>query len=146
MTTATALQARTLQVGVKAVIRDEEGRYLLLRKDKPFEMSSQVEWEIPGGRIDIGEATGDALRREIKEETGLDLVAIDCVLAAQDILINPALHVVRITYLVQATGTLVLNHSDHSSTTHDDFRWVTKQELQTLPLDRFLVDILPLLS
>ena len=33
-------------------------------------------WELPGGRIDMHESLYDALRREVKEETGLDVTKI----------------------------------------------------------------------
>jgi len=33
-------------------------------------------WELPGGRIEMHESLYDALRREVKEETGLDVIAI----------------------------------------------------------------------
>ncbi len=31
-------------------------------------------WEFPGGRVNDGESDGDALRREIKERLGLDII------------------------------------------------------------------------
>lgn len=55
---------RTLP-GVAAVIRDVEGRILLQEK------SSGEGWSLPAGAIDPGESPEEAIRREVREETGL---------------------------------------------------------------------------
>ncbi len=137
---------RTLQVGVKAVIRDDDGRMLLVKRARPYESETEVMWEIPGGRIDIGETTTAALKREIKEETGLDLASVERILGVQDILRNPKLHVVRITYLARATGELAVNHSDDSDTQHTDAAWFTLDELPTILIDPILTELLPQLD
>lgn len=49
------------------VIHDDH--VLLIRRAKP---PSQGEWSIPGGAVEAGETLRDALRREIREETGLN--------------------------------------------------------------------------
>lgn len=54
----------------KAVLFDEVGRLLLLRDGS--DATSAEEWQFPGGRIEVGEDTRPALRRELREETGLD--------------------------------------------------------------------------
>ena len=95
---------RTLQVGVKAVITDDQGRVLLLKRSKPFHGEDVLKWDIAGGRIDTGEELLDALKREVWEETGLSVTSVDGIFHVQDILFNPKLHVVRITYVVRAEG------------------------------------------
>jgi 8-oxo-dGTP diphosphatase len=62
----------TLAVG--AVITDEAGRVLLLRRNADDFMGGQ--WELPSGKVDAGERLDAALAREVNEETGLDLTAV----------------------------------------------------------------------
>ena len=55
--------------GAILVARDDRGRVLLVRqRGGPF----QGEWLLPGGGLENGESFEDAMRREAREETGLD--------------------------------------------------------------------------
>jgi ADP-ribose pyrophosphatase YjhB (NUDIX family) len=54
----------------RALVLDPEGRALLVRFVNP-ETGEQF-WTTPGGGIDPGELLEDAIRRELREETGLD--------------------------------------------------------------------------
>ncbi len=57
---------------VGALITDEEGRLLVtVRKGEP----AKGTWDLPGGFVDPGESVEEAVRREIKEELGLDIVS-----------------------------------------------------------------------
>ena len=56
---------------VGAVVNDDDGRLLLVRRANP---PGQGRWSIPGGRVEAGEDDGAAVRREVLEETGLDVV------------------------------------------------------------------------
>ena len=56
-------------VGVGAVVV-RDGRALLVRRAHE---PRKGEWSLPGGLLDLGESLADAARREVKEETGLDV-------------------------------------------------------------------------
>jgi mutator protein MutT len=56
-------------VGVGAVVIDR-GRVLLVKRaNEPL----KGEWSLPGGAVDVGETLQDAVRREIREETCLEV-------------------------------------------------------------------------
>lgn len=50
-----------------------EGKLLLVKKsaDDPFHPN---EWEVPGGRMEFGEKLDEHIKREVKEEVGLDII------------------------------------------------------------------------
>lgn len=53
-------------VAVSGLIENEEGQILMIK-------SPDRGWEIPGGQVEAGETLTDALKREVKEETGIDI-------------------------------------------------------------------------
>jgi ADP-ribose pyrophosphatase YjhB (NUDIX family) len=65
---ATAYPVRPV-VGVGAVIV-RDGRALVVRRGHE---PRKGEWSLPGGAVELGEPLEDAVRREMKEETGLDV-------------------------------------------------------------------------
>jgi 8-oxo-dGTP diphosphatase len=56
-------------VGVGAVILEGDKILLEQRKNEP----SKGKWSIPGGLVELGERMEDAVAREVKEETGLEV-------------------------------------------------------------------------
>lgn len=54
-----------------AIVYDEAGRLLLIRRGQPPHAGS---WSLPGGRIEAGETPRQAVVREAAEETGLIVV------------------------------------------------------------------------
>ncbi|MYL50585.1 NUDIX domain-containing protein [Halobacillus litoralis] len=60
-----------LTVGCGAIIEDSNGRILLQKR------SDHGVWGIPGGLLEIGETFDAAVKREVKEETGLELKELD---------------------------------------------------------------------
>lgn len=117
-----------LQVGVKVLLRNPEGGFLLLHRSlQKYPETKGERWDIVGGRIDPGMPLIDNLKREVFEETGLALAGEPYLLAAQDILKLAGRHVVRLTYTCEATGEVVLD-TDES----DDFRWFSAEEILKL--------------
>ncbi|HTE56063.1 MAG TPA: NUDIX hydrolase [Kofleriaceae bacterium] len=65
-------------VAAAGVAFDQDGRVLLVRRGRP---PNQQVWSVPGGRIEPGEPAADAAVREVAEETGLAVRAVELVTA-----------------------------------------------------------------
>lgn len=59
-----------VEVAVGALVRRGDALLLVQRGRGP----GTGRWSVPGGRIDVGERLTDAVAREVREETGLDVV------------------------------------------------------------------------
>jgi 8-oxo-dGTP diphosphatase len=116
--------------GVGALIRDPgSGRYLLLRRSHQKDFAPG-EWECITGRVDQGEGFEDALRREVREEAGIE-VAMDFIIgtthfhrgaaSAGNELLGVVYHCSRID-----AGPITLSRE------HDEVRWVTVPEALAL--------------
>ena len=130
-------EQRTLQVGVKALLRNPEGKYLFLKRNLKKYPEVQNPWDIVGGRIETGSKLLDNLKREIMEETKLELTDEPKLVAAQDIFNNPKLHVVRVTFVANIEGEPTLDEE------HDDYKWFTLDELRDMDeLDSYFRELL----
>ena len=62
-------------IGVGGVIVDRECTVLIRRGSEPL----RGEWSIPGGTMEIGESLEEAVRRELREETGLEVRVLELI-------------------------------------------------------------------
>lgn len=115
-----------LQVGVKALLKNKEGKYLLVRRSPQKYPEVGAKWDIVGGRINPGTPLMENLKREIEEEVKLTLADDPKLIAAQDILKIPGRHVVRLTYLGTIDGQPKLDGD------HTEFNWFTMDEIKKL--------------
>lgn len=65
-----------LKDGVVAVLKDEEGRYLLIRRGAKLRRAPGV-WCFVGGEVEAGETFAQAVEREVREEVGLRVRSLD---------------------------------------------------------------------
>lgn len=128
-----------LQVGVKVLLKNPDGKLLLIRRSG--EKYANSKWDIPGGRIDTGSSLSENLAREVMEETGLTMTSEPRIIGAQDIFPReirpdaPDTHVVRITYVGTGEG------EPRLSDEHTEYCWVTLAELKSMSvedLDRYV--------
>lgn len=127
-----------LQVGVKVFLSNDQGKFLALQRAKPYPGDTKPKWDIPGGRINVGEELVVALKREVREETGMELQDQPKLLLAQDIIRDK--HVVRLTYRATAKGEITLDAQEHQA-----YQWMTLAELKESYHDVFLTPVIELL-
>lgn len=121
-----------LQVGVKIFLKNKDNKYLIVRRNAEKYPETGAKWDIVGGRIDPGSSLMDNLRREVREETKLDIEGEPKLITAQDILKNDK-HVVRLTYQGQALDEKVVLSEEHT-----EYRWLPIGELMRLePMDSY---------
>ncbi len=130
--------SKLLQVGVKVILLDKNGKILLLKRNADVYKKTAGSWDIPGGRINPSSPLEANLEREVREETTLKLDKDDLrLLAAQDIILEDK-HVVRLTYIGRATGEIELRDGENT-----EFQWVGPSEaLDIVELDKYLRGVL----
>jgi len=91
-------------------------------------------WGIPGGKIQRGEPSIDALRREVREETALEIDDIRFVMV-QDSIDSPEFmrpeHFILLNYLARASGTEVRLNDEA-----EEFQWLAPTEALKLDLNQ----------
>lgn len=94
-------------VAVGAVVKDADGRILLVRHVPERGGFWQGKWICPGGKLEVGESMEEGVVREVTEETHLrirlmaPLVPFERIVKSED---QTALHVIYIDYLAEAIG------------------------------------------
>lgn len=84
---------------VDAIIEMEDKRIVLIRrKNQPYG------WAIPGGYVDYGETLEEAVIREAKEETSLDIELIRQFHAYSDPSRDPRQHNISVVFIAKASG------------------------------------------
>jgi nucleoside triphosphatase len=78
--TKTAVNQVFPEPTVGALIVDKQGKILLARSHKWFD-----KYTLPGGHIEVGENMVDAVKREVKEEVGLDVEVVEMLLVQEAI-------------------------------------------------------------
>jgi ADP-ribose pyrophosphatase YjhB (NUDIX family) len=112
-------------VGVGAVIV-RDGRALVVRRGHE---PRKGEWSLPGGSLELGESLEDAVRREMKEETGLD-VEVGAILEVFDRIHRDAdgrirYHFVIVDYVCTAAAGDAVAGSDAEAVA-----WITADDIE----------------
>ncbi len=117
-------------VTVGALIFDEADRVLMIRTHKWSEL-----WGIPGGKTKFGETSEAALRREILEETNLEIDDVQFVLV-QDCIHSTEFyrdaHFVLLNYTCRCVGEPQVRLNEEAQ----EFRWLTVDEAMKLELNQ----------
>ena len=95
-------------MAVGAVIEDDRGRILLVKHKSERGGFGQGKWICPGGELELGESIGNGIKREVKEETRLEIDLIRPLPPFERIVRSAAgdvdLHAVYIDSVARLTG------------------------------------------
>jgi nucleoside triphosphatase len=115
---------------VGALIFNPEGKVFLMRSHK-----WRGQYVVPGGHIELGETMEQALRREIKEETNLDVEDVEFV-SFQEFIMDEAFwkrrHYIFFDYACKTKSTDVILNDEAQS-----YVWVTLDEALDLPIEPY---------
>ena len=115
---------------VGALIFDPEGKLLLTKSHK-----WRDKYAVPGGHIELGESMQDALIREIKEETNLDIYDIEF-LVFQEFIFDDAFwrkgHFIFFDFACKTDATEVTLNAEAQ-----EYVWVSVEDAFELPIEPY---------
>ena len=117
-----ALEDRVFRYVVAAVIANEKLEVLLL--ERPMEEFFGGIYELPSGKVEEGESLQEALYREVKEETGLDISSIKKYLGFFDYLSRSKKKTRQFNFHVKVKDISKITLKEHSN-----YVWVSYEDL-----------------
>ena len=125
---------RAYGLTVRGIIKNDEDEILIVKRH-PKSRTDPEMWELPGGKVENGEFFADALVREIKEETSLDVEVGDFAEAIQ----NDYSHkrtVQLMMYLENVEGEVKISEE------HTDWMWASIEKIKSLEISTSLKKVL----
>ena len=119
---------------VRGIIKNDSGEILIVKRH-PKSRTDPEMWELPGGKVEKGEHFADALVREIKEETNLNVNVGDFCEAVQ----NDYSHkrtVQLMMYLDDVEGSVEISEE------HTEYMWASIEKIESLELSSSLKKLL----
>jgi 8-oxo-dGTP diphosphatase len=110
---------KTVKATTAAIIQ-RDGKILLTKRNVNL---GRGKWCPPGGHIEIGETALDAIKREVKEETGLDFVNVNFFKYYDEFFPENKFHAVVLIFSGKAVGKEKLTEEV------SEMRWISKEEL-----------------
>ncbi|MCJ7522304.1 MAG: NUDIX domain-containing protein [Dehalococcoidia bacterium] len=121
------MEVKEIMVAVGAVIRDEGDRVLLVKHRPEREGYWQGKWICPGGKLEFGESIEEGIKREVREETNLDIKLTSPLIPFERIVKSDGqtvLHVIYIDYLAEKRGGKLKPASDVG-----EARWIRRNDI-----------------
>jgi 8-oxo-dGTP diphosphatase len=125
----------------KAVIFYPTYKKFLAIKRSPTDFVRPDTWDLPGGHVEYPEEPKASLRREIKEETGLDVSELEPLHVISEYKEEKPVYYLWIVYKTKAMSEKIALSDEHS-----DYRWVTPEEFLQEESADFLEEIVKKIS
>jgi 8-oxo-dGTP diphosphatase len=124
------MRPRSPALTVDGILTRDNSVLLIQRKNNPF----QGTWALPGGFVEYGETTENAVIREFFEETGLRTKILALVGVYSDPSRDPRGHTVTAAYLVDQVGGTLKAGDDAG-----DVKFFKRDELPDLAFDHAII-------
>ena len=111
---------------VVAVLVEKDGKYLLV---KEILEDNKEYWIIPGGKTEFGESLEQAVKRELKEETNLDIDIAEFIAFKEAIHVKHNYHTIIFYFLGKASNDEILLDDGIL-----DAKFFTKEELKDIQI------------
>jgi 8-oxo-dGTP diphosphatase len=125
------------RVGVGAVVL-HRGKVLLVRRGRP---PSAGRWSLPGGLVELGETTVEAVKRELMEECGIVIDVVDVAGVLDRVVHDDAgrvrYHYVLVDFLASTASDAVTAGSDA-----DEACWVDTGEVERMEVTEGLMNMI----
>lgn len=126
-----SMQPGEYHLSVTAVVRRPDTKYLITRRKDDKEWGAGW-WELPGGAVRSGETPEEAVKRELEEETGLDVAEIEPVKIFEYKREDPSAgnnyFMLLYEFKLNADESMVLLQEEEV----EGFRFADKQEIESL--------------
>lgn len=129
---------------VVGLIENDKNQFLISQRFEPTIKDAHMKWDFVGGKIEFGETPEEALKREVMEETGLDVKVKDMVPCCYSNVWNHddfKIHALVICYRCK----VLAGECNISDRKINDLKWISKDEFKNydfLPtIDLFLKKI-----
>ena len=123
----------TADIVTKSIILNRKlNKFLLLKREKQDSIGANT-WENAGGNVECGEELEEAMKREIREETGITDISIERV--AYITLVNGKKPYLIIAYLCET-----LTESVTLSNEHQAFIWADEETCKELLPEEIITD------
>jgi ADP-ribose pyrophosphatase YjhB (NUDIX family) len=120
-------QAARHSVSVAGIITDHHGRALLIQR------RDNHRWEPPGGVLELAEGIHDGLRREVREETGLDAEPI----TLTGVYKNVTQGIVALVFRCKVMGGHLTTNDEVTA-----FRWADQSDVASLMVEAYAIRVL----
>lgn len=122
------------RIATKALIVNEKGQILILREANTYDEGTNAgRYDLPGGRLNPGEAFLDGLKREVDEETGLQIEVGKPIYVDEwrPVIKGVQNQIVAIFFACKlSAGTQNVRLSED----HDDYKWVSPKDVDQYDL------------
>ena len=112
---------------IRAIILNERNKVLLIKRSED-DRYSPGRWEFPGGKLEEGENVTEALRKEIFEETGLQMTTSSTLVHSESEVLTSGPYK-GLVYVVLVGLAKVADDKVRLSEEHSDYVWVNYESI-----------------